>query len=56
KKKEHIKAKDKEDLKALKELFETDLNIQLGDFNGTQIRKTWQDSVKSGQDRIQRME
>ncbi|CAG8823831.1 10128_t:CDS:1, partial [Gigaspora rosea] len=33
KKKKCIETKDKEDLKVLKEIFETDLNIQLGDFN-----------------------
>ncbi|CAG8796034.1 8832_t:CDS:1, partial [Gigaspora rosea] len=33
KKKKCIETKDKEDLKALKKIFETDLNIQLDDFN-----------------------
>ncbi|CAG8473622.1 23133_t:CDS:2 [Gigaspora rosea] len=51
-KREFIDTKDKEDLKALKELFETDLNIQLGALNEntneedlTRLCKKWANNV-----------
>ncbi|CAG8472258.1 7095_t:CDS:2 [Gigaspora rosea] len=40
-KKKRIDMKDKEDLKALKRLFETDQNIQLGEFNKDTNEKDW---------------